>query len=229
MTEYHAHLNHDEHHCVQLVPLFNQLSPEELAQVEQIVHHKKFEKGEMIINPSADPQLTILAHGLLKMYQLSASGKEQLLRVVEPGGYEGENALFGAINENLFGESLTDSTVCFLRQKDFRDLLLKYPELSLRFLEINAQKSSQTQQQAQFLMMEDVESRIANYLLQLAKVADSNFVTLPMKMKDLAAFVGTTPETISRKFKILEEKKLIERQGKIVKILNIEELEDNYA
>lgn len=84
------------------------------------------------------------------------------------------------------------------------------------------------QYQAQFLMMEDVESRIANYLLQLVKVVDSNSVMIPMKMKDLATFIGTT-QTISRKFKILEEKGFIERRGKIIKILDIDSLEDDYA
>lgn len=37
----------------------------------------------------------------MKVFQLSTNGDEQLLRVVEPGGYEGENQLFGIKNESL--------------------------------------------------------------------------------------------------------------------------------
>lgn len=232
MTEkkvYQGHLSQEDHHCVQLVPLFNQLAPEELRQIEQLVYHRTFAKGETVISPDAEAQLTIVAQGQLKIYQLSVTGREQLLRVIEPGSYEGENALFGAVNENLFGQSLTELRVCFIRQKDFHDLLLKHPELSLRFLEINAQKSKETQQQAQFLMMEEVEERLAYYLWQLIKAENSNYVTLPMKMKDLADFIGTSPETLSRKFKSLERKGFIEREGKMIKLLDLEKFEDEYA
>lgn len=149
--------------------------------------------------------------------------------MIEPGGYAGEDALFGVMNDNLYGETLEETQICFLRQQDFKNLLLKYPELSLKLLETTVRRAAEMQYQAQFLMMEDVESRIANYLLQLVKVVDSNSVMIPMKMKDLATFIGTTPETISRKFKILEEKGFIERRGKIIKILDIDSLEDNYA
>lgn len=222
-------LNHEEHHCVTLVPLFNALSPAEIAQVEQIVRHRTFEKGETVISPFNDPQLTIVAQGALKIYQLSLNGKEQLLRVIGPGEYAGEEALFGAVNENLYGETISKSTICYLKQTDFRKLLLDYPKLSLRLLEINAQKSMQTQQQTNFLMMDDIESRLANYLLQLATVAGSDQVELPMKMKDLAAFIGTTPETLSRKFKLLEEDGYITRQGRNIKLLDKDGLEDDYA
>ena len=215
MSKYEHHFSHDEHHCVQLVPLFALLSESELAQVEQVVHHKTFEKGEAVISPFTVPQLAIVAHGTLKIYQLSSTGKEQLLRVIEPGGYAGEDALFGVVNENLYGETLQETKICFLRQQDFKNLLLKYPELSLKLLETTVRRAA--------------ESRIANYLLQLVKIVDSNLVTIPMKMKDLATFIGTTPETISRKFKILEEKGFIERRGKVIKILDIDRLEDDYA
>ena len=81
MSKYEHHFSHDEHHCVQLVPLFALLSESELAQVEQVVHHKTFKKGEAVISPFTVPQLAIVAHGTLKIYQLSSAGKEQLLRV----------------------------------------------------------------------------------------------------------------------------------------------------
>ena len=75
-----------EHHCIQLVPLFSELRADELIQVEEIVQHKKVKKGEMVIQPSVEPLLTIVAQGSLKIYQISSTGKEQLLRVIEPGG-----------------------------------------------------------------------------------------------------------------------------------------------
>ena len=69
-------------------------------QVEQVVNHKIFEKGETVISPFAVPQLAIVAHGSLKIYQLSSAGKEQLLRVIEPGG--NANLLFATTRFQKF-------------------------------------------------------------------------------------------------------------------------------
>lgn len=227
IKDFDEHLS--DHHCIQLVPLFFDLSPDELAQVEEIVQHKKVKKGKTVIQPSAEPLLTIVAKGSLKIYQISSTGKEQLLRVIEPGGYEGEKSIFGLVNKNLFGEALSDSTICFVRKSDFTELLLAKPQLSLRLLEMNAVKQNETEQQAKFLMMESVEMRLANYLLDLAKITDGSYVQIPMTLKDLSAFIGTTPETISRKLRLLEEKGLVEHYGKSFKILDYERLEDEYA
>lgn len=218
------------HHCVKSVPLFASLSSSDLAQVEKIVHHKVFKKGEVVINPmSRDPKLVIIAKGEIKMYQLSSTGKEQLLRVVEPGGYEGEKEIFGVVNDSLYGEALSESTICFLNKSEFTTLLLTHPQLSLSLLQINAEKERKIEYQTRFLMMEDVSRRLVNYLMDLSKSYKSNLIKLPMKSKDLATFIGTTPETLSRKLKLLESKGLIERENKIIKILDYERLEDEYS
>lgn len=216
----------EKHLCVSLVPLFNHLDIEDQRKVNGLTRHRVVAKGEQIFSPDGEAQLVILARGALKVYQLSASGKEQLLRIVEPGGYEGENQLFGAANTASFGEALVPSEVCVLRQTDFTKLLEEYPKIALKLLKINAEKSLRTEQQTQFLAMEKVEERLAAYLLDLSLVANSETITLPMKMKELAAFLGTTPETLSRKFKLLEAQGLIVRDKKQITILDQDGLED---
>ncbi|MHA3065906.1 Crp/Fnr family transcriptional regulator [Lacticaseibacillus saniviri] len=206
----------DQHRCVTLVPLFNHLPDTDQARVNQLVSHQTVSKGEQILAPDSDPRLVIVARGSMKVYQLSASGREQLLRVVEPGGYEGENVLFGARNENLFSEALQQTEVCVLRQDDFQALLLKYPQISLKLLEINANKMMGVEQQAQFLSMARVEERLASYLLDLAKASSSSRVQIPMKMRELATHLGTTPETLSRKLKQFADAQWIERDHQTI-------------
>ncbi len=46
-----------------------------------------------------------------------------------------------------------------------------------------------------------------------------------MSKKDLASYLGTTPETISRKFSALEEKSLIKQHThKYIEIFDLDEL-----
>ncbi len=215
-----------EHLCVAAVPLFHHLNLEDQRLINPLVNHRIFEKGEQIITPDGAPKLVVVARGNMKVYQLSAAGREQLLRVVGPSGYEGEGLLLGARNENLFAEALQQTEVCLLTQEDFQKILLQYPQLSLKLLEINAQKMMEAEQQTRFLMMEKVEERLMTYLLDLYKTTESAQVEIPMKMKELASFLGTTPETVSRKLKWLEKEGLIKRNRNKIKLHDKKELEN---
>lgn len=214
-----------QHTCVSLVPLFMDLPEKDQLKINSLAIHRRYQKGEMIFQPG-DEKLQIVARGNMKVYQLSASGREQLLRVAQPGDYEGEKQLFGLENDSFFGQAMENTEICSLSKADFNRVLLENPQLSLKLLELSTQKLLATERQTQFLAMERVEERLASYLLDLAKVAGSDQVQLSMKMKDIALYLGTTPETLSRKFKLLEKMGYLKRTGKQVKILDEDGLLD---
>lgn len=209
-----------EHHCTSIVPLFNHLSEEEQDKIESLVIHCHFSKGETVWQPGDDPLLIIVASGSMKVYMIAGNGREQLLRLLTPGSYEGANALLGARAQDLFIDTLEATDACLLRKSDFTALLEKTPKLALKLLEINAQRMADTENQTRFLMMEKVETRLSAYLLS-GGAAD---LKIPMKMKDLSAYLGTTPETLSRKLHLLEETNLISRKGKKIHITDREGL-----
>lgn len=213
--------------CVQLVPLFQDLSGEDQLNIQRSTRFRTFHKGDIVFSQHSDPQLSIVARGSMKVYRVASNGREQLLRVIEPGGYEGESQLFGASNQNLYGQALTDTMVCVLLRRDFMRLLDAHPQLSVQLLSTIAGKMAKVEEQAQFLTMGRVEERLASYLLDLSKSAGgSQRVRIPMTMKELASFLGTTPETLSRKFRYLEDRRIIARQRRDVVILSSRQLEE---
>ena len=213
--------------CVQLVPLFQDLSGEDQLNIQRSTKFRTFHKGDIVFSPHSDYQLSIVARGSMKVYRITANGREQLLRVIEPGGYEGESQLFGASNQNLYGEALADTMVCALLRRDFMRLLDAHPQLSIRLLSTIASKMVRVEEQTQFLTMGRVEERLASYLLDLSKSAGgSRRVRIPMTMKELASYLGTTPETLSRKLRYLEDRRIIARQRRDVVILSSQQLEE---
>lgn len=218
--------------CVQLVPLFDGLALDDQMEIQRKTRFRTFGKGDIVFSPASEPQLTIVARGSMKVYRISPNGREQLLRVVEPGGYEGEARLFdtdGAVAtgvaanavpaHNLYGEALGDTKVCILRRSDFMELLGAHPQLSLRLLSAVAGKMARAEEQAQFLTMGRVEERLAMYLLDLSKgEGGSPRIHIPMTMRELASYLGTTPETLSRKLRFLEEEGYIARRRRDILI-----------
>lgn len=218
----------EQHICAELVPIFSHLDHDSLLKISALTHHEKITKGQQVISPTGQKRLVILASGSIKVYQLSAAGKEQLLRIMEPGDFEGEKLLFTNQEEQVYGEALQDSVICTLPRAPFQELLLTYPEISLKLLEVTANKMIKLEQQANLMNIDSVESRLVTYLLALVKVSETLTVKIPMKLKELATYIGTTPETLSRQLKQLEQRQLIKRQGRRVEILDYERLEDFY-
>lgn len=205
------------HHCTEAVPLFRGLSEDDILEIEGLLHEKTFGKGETLYEMES-PSLLIIASGSLVVYQLAQNGRQQLLRIAGLGDYVGENILFGAGNENVYVEAREETKVCLLTKKDFRNLLLAKPELSLKLLEMSARRMKDLEDQARFLLMEDVEERLSTWLL--AHAGGKKEITIPMKWKDLAEYLGTTPETLSRKLRKMEDEGAIRKLGRKVTIVD---------
>ncbi|QFP78892.1 Crp/Fnr family transcriptional regulator [Latilactobacillus graminis] len=218
----------EQHICAEIVPIFSYLDQDSLVKISAITRHEQVSKGALVMSPTDQKRLVILAQGKVKVYQLSSAGKEQLLRIMEPGDFEGEKLLFKAQDEPLYGEALQDSVICTLSRAAFQKLLLTYPAISLKLLEAITDKMARLEKQANLINIESIESRIVTYLIDLTKANGETHVTIPMKLKELATYIGTTPETLSRKLKHLESDGLIERQGRKIRLLDYEYLEDFY-
>ena len=198
--------------CVNLVPLFNALPQDEKMQIEKLVQHKNYQKGEVIIDPTINDNLVIIADGNAKQYTLDENGYENVLQILHTGDYIGEDWLLGQENINNYLEATEHSEICLLKRQDLLKLMHKQPELSIRLLELNIVKVSEMQKQIHLLALPKVEDRLLKYLQTYADEIGKNNFTLPLKMKDLALYLGTTPETLSRKFALLEKQGQLKRQ-----------------
>ena len=57
------------------------------------------------------------------------------------------------------------------------------------------------------------------YLNHLVAKQGSTLVTLPLKLKDLSSYLGTTPETLSRKLAQLQKSGQIDRHLRQIRVL----------
>lgn len=207
------------HLCVRLVPLFNQLPLANQRQIESLLVHHHYQRGEVILAPGDEGRMVIVEDGQVKLYQLNEEGEEQVLEVMHTGDYVGERWLYGAENEATFAVVQKPAALCTISYEDFTKLLAEYPELATRLLQLTMDKVQELTTQNQYLMMEAVEERLWAYLNRQATLRGRSRFTLPMKMKDLATYLGTTLETLSRKFKNLQAAGKIDRDRRVVSIL----------
>ncbi|MED3554251.1 Crp/Fnr family transcriptional regulator [Cytobacillus praedii] len=212
--------DHAHHHtlgshkaCVSLVPIFNHLKDEQMNEIMEVVQTFSFKKGENIYR-SGDPSdsLYIVSSGRIRIYRLSESGKEQLVRILTPGYFTGELALFKEALHEAYAEAIEETQVCIIRRSDLQKLLLNYPSVSLKILTEFSNRLEQSEKQTTRFSTEKVETRIAFFLAECMDENQLNEFVLPMSKKDLASYLGTTPATISRKLSRLEDKGYIKQK-----------------
>lgn len=196
------------------VPLFNDLSNEGKEYLKSLLHHKTFNKGDLIFSPNSQDELIIVVLGQLKVYKLNKDGKEHIIRIIGAGDYGGENYLFDLENTSVYGIALTKTEVYFLYKADFHKLLKIDHQVRQNLLNLNAKKSVELERQAQLLFFYRVDTKLVAYLEDLYNDTyneEENPITLPMSLKDLASYLGTSAESLSRCFKDFETKGWIER------------------
>ena len=109
-----------------------------------------------------------------------------------------------------------------VQKAGFLGLLKRHPELALRMLGSMSSHLRVLVGQLEDLMMKDVETRLANWLLKRCPDPDGAApvnIDLPMTKRVLASELGTVSETFSRTLAKFREQKLISVKGRVVTVL----------
>ncbi|RKD69673.1 CRP/FNR family transcriptional regulator [Sinobaca qinghaiensis] len=213
--------------CVSIVPIFNHLQPFQLNEIMEKVHSSSYKKGELIFQEGRQSDTLYIVHtGKVKIYRLSEGGKEHLVSLLLPGDFTGEYALFNESTHQSFAQAVADTKVCKIQRHDFQAFLTKYPAISLNMLTEFSQRLNQSENQRAHFAVENVDTRLALYLVELAQSDNyTDILELPMTRIDLASYLGTTAETISRRMADLETRGFIKQiSSKRIKVLDYDGL-----
>ncbi|MDO5627086.1 MAG: Crp/Fnr family transcriptional regulator [Mobilicoccus sp.] len=215
--------------CVSRVPIFRGLAREDQERVATFARPLDVAAGEIVGGPAArTTRLLVMHHGQLKVSHLSVDGRERVLRTVGEGDVVGERAFLTGHPSTDLVVALTDSQMCVFDHADLSRLLRDYPDVSQRMLRTLSDRLHSTERLLAAMTSSDVGARVAAYLLDLPGQVRDGVITvrLPMAKQDVAAYVGTTPETLSRRLAALAAAGVIELHGRRdITILDIDALE----
>ena len=206
-------------------PLFAGVTEEDLDNLLQICRSRESERGELLFSDGEPAQgFYIPATGKVKVYKLSPEGKERILHIVHPGGTFAEAAIFGDGRYPAYAEPLEKSLLLFFPKREFLALLHSHSQIAINMIAGLSRFLRQFANQIEELTFKDVPARLARYLTE--HVGKEQTVHLPISKTQLASNLGTVSETLSRTLRKLSDDGLIEVNGKTIRILDRERLED---
>ena len=106
----------------------------------------------------------------------------------------------------------------YFKKGEFRKILIKNPEISLKIIQEMADRINSAENLAQTLATRDVEARLATVLIEFMnkygqKKEEGIYINLPLNREQIANYCGITRETVSRRLSKFDKLGIIKLQG----------------
>ncbi len=206
------------------IPYFKNLPGELLQKIAQIAVLMEVSKGQTLF--TKDSKATgfyILKEGKLKLYTIEPiSGKEQIVKIVEPITLFGEAASFSGKNFPVNVEALENSKIVYIDREKLMELALEHPQICINIARTLAERLYHLVNLVETLIIGGAVPRVAKYLLQHQKDGKVE----EFKTTLVANILGLTPEAVSRALATLKNQGIIKKEKKSITILDEEKLRE---
>ena len=223
-------------------PLFAHLDDEQLERFAELARPVEFPAERTIfLQGDAAEAFFLLSAGRVKVFKMLRDGRTATVRHVEAGQTFAEAALFHETYPSST-ETMAESRLYRFDKRKVLDLLLAEPQLAVNLLAAMAHLLGLLNRRVEELLL-PVPARLARYLLALAdEQLDApaggssepageappapRVVRLPTTKRELAARLGTVPETLSRTFDRLKRGGVLRMSGdhELIEILDFGKL-----
>lgn len=199
-------------------PFFKGLSEEHHRELAAIGSVKSVKKRDYLFHEGEQgSSMFLLVGGNMQLHKNTEDGREVVIRMLQPGDVFAEVVLFEKERYPVSARAVTSADVLVFPKEGIHRLLA---EEGFRndFIALLMAKQRYLAERIQELTTKDVEHRLFTFLR--SQYGEQEVIRTPLSKKDIAAAIGTTPESLSRLIQRLHEDEIIDWQGKEIRILS---------
>ena len=211
---------------------FCQLPPATLKDLDAVKFVSAYPQNSFLYMEKQPARgIYVLCEGALKLSVSSSEGKTLILRIAKPGEVLGLMAALSNTPHETTAETVRPSQVAFVRRDAFLRFLVQHPEA---YGAVVAQLGNQYQVACEQLrtlgLCASVPEKMAKLLLEFAtegqQTKEGTRVQLPLTHEEIAEFLGTTRETVTRTIGQFKNDHFIDLRGATLLIQNRSGLEN---
>jgi len=191
------------------ISFFSELEEPTRKELAQLSRWREYDAGEVVVlEGDAHPGLYYLQYGWLKVVKTSPTGREQILRFLEPGDTFNEIGVFANQPNPATAIALEPAGVWLIPRTALLRLLQEKPDFTQHIIAKMAERMLYLVSLVTGLSLRPVTSRLARLLLEDAV---NGVLERPRwyTQVELAARLGTVPDVIQRALRGLENEGLI--------------------
>jgi len=196
---------------LQNMSLFSTLDDQLLEKICDITTSVKFEKKSIVFyEGDRSKYLHCLIAGIVKLYKISSTDKEIILKYFQSNELIAEVANFENIPYPATAEAYTDVEMIKIDFEKFKDIIYSNPELSFKIQASLIKKIKNLEQVISSHLVLDAKDRVAKFIY------DNPADFFKIKNIEIAKILNVTPETLSRILRKLKDDKIIDMENKTV-------------
>lgn len=202
------------------------LPEDELAKVSGFKHCSFYKKGQTLFFEDNYPLgLFCINQGKVKIYRTGNDGKEQIIHFGQAGDFLGYRSMIAEEKYSASATALEDTNACFIPRDVFNSIIDNNPEFTRTIMKSLCKELGIASEKIQSMAQKSVRERVAETLLLLHDTfrhdaEDDALINITLPREDIANLVGTATETTIRIISEFKDGKLIETQGKKIRIIN---------
>ena len=213
------------------VPLFSEMDILHLREISEISRLEQYKKSQHIFLENDNYRgFYIVLKGSVKVYRISAEGKEYILHLRKPPQPFADVPLFEeGGNYPANAQALEECLLLFIPKEEFIELIQKNPSIALKMLAGFAKRMRNMTNKMEEISTKEVSSRLARFILEEIEKNKSiklpePFLRLTISKSTVATYLGTITETLSRTFKKFQDEKIIIVDGKKIFVKDLKKL-----
>ncbi len=208
--------------------IFKGLTDEEIDVVNQSVNCTSHKRGNTIYHEGSRINGTYLVvEGILKIFKTGFDGKEQIIRFAKPGDLIGFRSVISDELACSTTKVIQETILCYLPGDILERLLKENSSFSMTLMKLTCKELGESNKFLTDIAQKTVRERLAEVLLLLMdtfELDQDHTLQISLTREELANMVGTATESVIRLLSEFKSDKLIELNGRKIKLLNIPKL-----
>ena len=174
------------------IPYFSGLTPHAREALSTAMFEKTVSRNEALLwEGEPGGPLYVVGKGRVKIFRTSAEGKEQVLRVMQPGDSFNEVPVFDGGNNPASAMAMEDGNVYGIRREDMQRILQGHPQLSVNIIRVLSRRLRELVSLVEDLSFRHVTGRLVKILLENAVETGRESPDRRLTQQQMAAMVGT--------------------------------------
>ena len=206
-------------------PIFSEADPAALAALAQRAQPRQYAPGDMLFQEGeVCGGVYILAAGEVRIFKLSASGRELTLHRERAPATIAEVPLVDGGPYPASVQALTAVSTLFLPRADFLSVCLQHPDVAIAALKLFGSRLRNLVSLLEAVTFGGVRQRLARMLLDQAQPGTDGHPVLTGTHQEFALGLGTVREVVSRNLSRFQADGLIRLGHREIEILDESQL-----